>query len=90
MENDLISSSRKEKVYIETQEYVMRGYIYMPITSKKERILTDALNSDKKFIALKDCELECKRLGSRKEIEKVEFLEVNVNSILIMKPILEK
>lgn len=77
----------KEKVYIETAEYIIRGYIYMPATGKRERLLSEALNSRKDFIAVKDCTLEHKKFNSRKELEKLDFIQVNISTILILKPI---
>ena len=85
--NELNNSSWKEKVYIETAEYIIRGYIYMPATGKRERLLSEALNSGKDFIAVKDCTLEHKKFNSRKDLEKLDFIQVNISTILILKPI---
>ncbi len=86
-DEEMISSSWKEKVYIETAEYIIRGYIYMPATGKRERMLSEALNSGRDFIAVKDCTLEQKKFNSRRELEKVEFVQVNTSTILLLKPI---
>ena len=59
-DEEMISSSWKEKVYIETAEYIIRGYIYMPATGKRERMLSEALNSGRDFIAVKDCACMCR------------------------------
>ena len=84
---ELNASYWKEKVYIETAEYIIRGYIFMPATGKRERMLSEALNSKKDFIAIKDCTLEHKKFNSRKELEPLEFIQVNVSTILILKPL---
>ena len=84
---DIVSSAWKEKVYIETAEYIIRGYIYMPATGKRDRMLSDLLNSGRDFIAVKDCTLEYKKFNSRKELEDLEFIQVNTSTILILKPI---
>lgn len=86
-DEEMIPSSWKEKVYIETAEYIIRGYIYMPATGKRDRLLSEALNSRKDFIAVKDCTLEHKKFNSRKELEKVDFIQVNISTILILKPL---
>jgi hypothetical protein len=76
----------KEKVYIETTEHIICGYIYMPKIGKKSRILSDSLNTNKSFLAVKNCTLEYK-LNPSKNIEKYNFLQVNISSILLMRPI---
>ncbi|MBQ7126202.1 hypothetical protein IJO12_03870 [bacterium] len=80
------STSLVEKVYIETTEHIIIGYIYMPNVVKKERLLSEMLNSGKTFLAVKDLSLEYK-LNTAKDVEKFSFLEVNLSSILIMRPI---
>ena len=75
----------KEKVYIETAEFKIVGFVYVPKIGKKTRILTEILNSNKQFIAVKNCSLEFK-LIPQKEIEYHDFLQVNLSSILIMRP----
>lgn len=85
---NLLDSVWKEKVYIETAEYIIVGYIFMPKIGKRSRLLTEVLNSNKTFIAVKDCRLESK-LTPQKEIEYHDFLQVNVATILIMRPMYE-
>ena len=60
----------------------------MPKIGKRTRLLSDILNTEKNFIAVKDCSLEYK-LNPTKSIESHEFLEVNISTILIMRPIYE-
>ena len=83
--NEFKSSAWKERVYIETLEHIITGYIFMPRIGKKNRLLTEVLNAGKSFLAVKGCTLEYKHLPSR-EIEKHDFMQVNVSSILIMRP----
>lgn len=78
----------KEKVYIETAEFVIVGYVFMPKIGKRSRLLTEILNSNKQFIAVKDCRLEFK-LAPQREIENHDFMQVNLSSILIMRPTYE-
>jgi len=83
---ELTTAAWKEKVYIETAEYIIEGYIFMPKIGKKSRLISETLNTSKNFIAIKDCSLEYKLIPS-KPIEKHEFLEINLSSILLMRPL---
>ena len=84
----LMDSVWKEKVYIETAEFIIIGYIFMPKIGKRSRLLTEVLNGNKQFIAVKDCRLESK-LIPQKEVEYHDFLQVNISTILIMRPVYE-
>ena len=86
---ELTDSAWKEKVYIETSEHIICGYIFMPKIGKKTRLLSDVLNGTKNFIAVKYCTVEYK-LNSLKPIEEHEFMQVNIASILIMRPLYEE
>lgn len=85
---ELATAAWREKVYIETAEYIICGYIFMPKIGKKTRLLSEVLNTGKNFIAVKDCKLESK-LNKSRSIEEHEFLQVNISSILIMRPLYE-
>ena len=85
---ELTTSAWREKVYIETAEYIIRGYVFMPKIGKKSRLLSDILNTNKQFIAVKNCTLESK-LAPQREIESHDFLQVNISTILIIRPINE-
>lgn len=85
---ELTSSAWKERVYIETAEHIICGYVFMPKIGKRSRLLTEILNTGKEFIAVKDCTLEYK-LNPAKKIENHEFMQVNVSSILLMRPMYE-
>jgi len=78
----------KEKVYIETSEFKIIGYVFMPKIGKKARLLTEILNGNKQFIAVKECRLEHK-LIPQKEVEYHDFLQVNISTILLMRPMYE-
>ena len=86
---ELSTSAWREKVYIETSEHIISGYIFMPKIGKKNRLLSEVLNGNKNFIAVKNCSLEYK-LNTSKPVEEHDFLQVNVSSILIMRPIYER
>ena len=85
---NLMDSVWKEKVYIETAEYKIIGYVFMPKIGKRNRLLSEILNSRKQFLAVKDCRLEYK-LIPQKEVEYHEFLQVNIATILLMRPMYE-
>jgi len=85
---ELTTSAWREKVYIETAEHIICGYVFMPKIGKKSRLLSEILNTGKEFIAVKNCTLEYK-LNPTKNIEKHEFMQVNVSSILLMRPMYE-
>lgn len=86
---ELSTSAWREKVYIETSEHIISGYIFMPKIGKKNRLLSEVLNGNKSFIAVKNCILEYK-LNPSKPVEEHDFLQVNISSILIMRPIYER
>ena len=86
--NELISSYWIERVVIITDNYEIVGNIYMPKSTKKSRLLSELLNGNRKFIAVKDCSLQTKVSGSM-EPEYMDFLEVNINSIILIKPYVE-
>ena len=75
----------REKVYIETPEHVICGYVYMPKTGKQNRMISDILSAGKSFIAVKDCTLEYKN-NPNKNIQVYPFLQVNLSSVIIMRP----
>ena len=47
---ELTTSAWREKVYIETAEYIIKGYVFMPKIGKKTRLLSEILNTNKQFI----------------------------------------
>ncbi len=85
---ELTTSAWREKVYIETAEHIIKGYVFMPKIGKRNRLLSEILNTNKQFIAVKNCTLEYK-LTPQREVESHEFLQVNLSSILLMRPLYE-
>ncbi len=86
---ELSTSAWREKVYIETSEHVICGYVFMPKIGKKTRLLTEILNTGKTFLAVKNCTLEYK-LNPGRAVEQHEFMQVNISSILIMRPLYDE
>ena len=86
---ELSTSAWREKVYIETTEHIIKGYVFMPTLGKKNRLLTEILNSEKKFIAVKNCVMEYK-LNPTKAVEEHDFMQVNIASIMILRPLYDE
>ena len=85
----LSTSAWREKVYIETSEHIICGYIFMPKIGKKNRLLTEVLNGNKNFLAVKNCTLEYK-LNPSKNVEEHDFMQVNISSILLLRPLYDE
>lgn len=86
---ELTTSAWREKVYIETTEHIIKGYIFMPKIGKKNRLLSEVLNGNKNFLAVKNCTLEYK-LNPSRSIEEHDFMQVNIATILIMRPLYDE
>lgn len=86
---ELTTSAWREKVYIETSEHIIKGYVFMPKIGKRSRLLSEVLNTNKQFIAVKNCTLEYK-LTPQRDVEDHDFLQVNISSILIMRPLYDE
>ena len=82
------SEAWSEEVYIETNEYIVKGLVHMPKIGKKSRLLSEILNTNKQFIAVTDCDVESK-LIPQKPVSHYKFIEINLASILIMRPLNE-
>lgn len=82
---DINSSYWVERVVIITESYEIIGNIYMPKTTKKSRLLSELLNGNRKFVAIKDCTLQS-RVSGAIEPETLDFLELNLNAIILLKP----
>jgi len=80
-----ISGVWSERVLVITQDYEIRGYVFMPKTGRKNRVLSDILNGTKRFVAIKDCEVTYRHSSSRK-IEHQSFIQLNLNSIILLRP----
>ncbi len=82
----LTSGVWSERVLIVTNDYEIKGDVFMPKVGKRNRLISDILNSTKSFIAVKNCTLEHRLLRDR-DIERYEFLQLNLNSVILMRPI---
>lgn len=89
IENDsFITGVWSERVLVVTQDYEIKGYVFMPRTGKKNRVLSDILNGLKRFVAIKDCEITHRLIPNRRT-EYHNFLQLNLNSIILLRPTLE-
>ena len=86
---ELSTSAWREKVYIETSEHIICGYIFMPKIGKKNRLLTEVLNGNKNFLAVKNCKLEYK-LNPSKNVEEHEFMQVNISTRRLVRPLYDE
>ncbi len=86
--DDFITGVWSERVLVVTQDYEIKGYVFMPRTGKKNRVLSDILNGMKRFVAIKDCEV-AHRLIPNRRTEYHNFLQLNLNSIILLRPTLE-
>lgn len=85
---DFVTGVWSERVLVITQDYEIKGYVFMPRTGRKNRVLSDILNGLKRFVAIKDCEV-AHRLIPNRRTEYHSFLQLNLNSIIILRPTLE-
>ena len=83
-----LSGFWSEKVFVITEDYEIKGYIFMPKIGKKNRILSDILNSKRRFVAIKDAEITCRKSSDRK-VEVNNFIQLNLDSIILIRPLIE-
>lgn len=88
IKSDFITGVWSERVLVITQDYEIKGYVFMPRTGKKNRVLSDILNGLKRFVAIKDCEVTHRLIPNRRT-EYHNFLQLNLNSIILLRPTLE-
>lgn len=88
MSEEFITGVWSERILVITQDYEIKGYVFMPKTGKKNRVLSDILNGLKRFVAIKDCEVSHRLIPNRRT-EYHNFLQLNLNSIILLRPTLE-
>lgn len=87
--NNFATGIWSERVLVITKDYQIKGNVFMPKTGRRNRVLSDILNGTKRFVAIKDCEVIHREFPNRKA-EKHEFLQLNLNSIILLRPIYEE
>lgn len=83
--DSFITGVWSERILVVTQDYEIKGYVFMPKTGKKNRVLSDILNGLKRFVAIKDCEITHRLIPNRRT-EYHSFLQLNLNSIILLRP----
>ena len=83
-----VSGFWSEKVFVITEDYEIKGYVFMPKTGKKSRVLSNILNSNKRFVAIKDAEIST-RNPAKKQVESCNFIQLNLDSIILIRPCIE-
>ena len=84
--NSFITGIWSEKVLVITKDYQIKGKVFMPKTGRRNRVLSDILNGAKRFVAIKDCEVVHREFPNRKA-ETHDFLQLNLNSIILLRPL---
>ena len=84
--DDFTSGVWSEQVLVVTQDYEITGFVFMPKTGRKNRVLSDILNGTKRFVAIKDCTVKHRLIPTRKT-EHHRFLQLNLSSIIILRPL---
>ena len=84
-DNDFTNGVWSERVLVITQDYEIKGSVFMPKIGKRSRVLSDILNGKKRFVAIKDCEVSYRLMPNRRT-EFQDFVQLNINSIIILRP----
>lgn len=85
-ENTFITGIWSERVLVITKDYQIKGNVFMPKTGRKNRVLSDILNGAKRFVAIKNCEVIHRDFPNRKA-EIHDFLQLNLSSIILLRPL---
>ena len=85
VDDDFTNGVWSERVLVITQDYEIKGYVFMPKVGRRSRVLSDILNGKKRFVAIKDCEVSYRQLPNRRT-EFHDFVQLNINSIIILRP----
>ena len=87
--DDFITGVWSERVLVVTQDYEIKGHVFMPRTGRKNRVLSDILNGVKRFVAIKDCEISHRLIPNRRS-EYHKFLQLNLHAIILLRPTLDE
>lgn len=86
--NSFITGIWSERILVITKDYEIKGNVFMPKTGRKNRVLSDILNGSKRFVAIKNCEVTHRDFPNRRT-ETHDFLQLNLNSIILLRPLKE-
>lgn len=83
-----ISGFWSEKVYILTEDFEITGFVFMPKTGRKNRVLSDILNGKRRFVAVKDAVINCRKKQDISS-ETSDFIQLNLDSIIMIRPMFQ-
>ncbi len=89
MKSSFVTGVWSERVLVITEDYEIKGYVFLPKTGKKNRILSDILNGQKRFVAIKNCKLKHRKTSNR-ATEAHDFIQLNLDSIVLIRPALQE
>ena len=75
-----------EQGLVITEDYEIVGKIFLPKINKRNRVLSDLLNGKKRFMAIKNCQIKHRHFPDR-TTEEQDFIQLNINSIIMLRPI---
>jgi hypothetical protein len=78
-----------EQVLVVTEDYEIVGKIFLPKINKRNRVLSDLLNGKKRFMAIKNCKIKHRHYPER-STEEQDFIQLNVNAIIMLRPIFDE
>lgn len=84
-DEQFITGFWSERVLVVTEDYEIKGFVFLPKTGKRNRLLSDILNGKKRFVAIKDCEITHRKAINRK-VETQDFIQLNIYSIIMLRP----
>jgi hypothetical protein len=84
-EKNIFTGFWSERIFVVTEDYEIKGYVFMPKTGRKNRVLSDILNGKKRFVAIKDVEISCRKNPDRK-VAVHNYIQLNIDSIVLIRP----
>ncbi len=82
---NIVTGFWSEKVLVITEDYEIKGFVFLPKTTKKNRLLSDILNGRKRFVAIKDAVIIHRKTPNR-SAETHDFIQLNLDSIILLRP----
>ena len=75
-----------EQVLVITEDYEIVGKIFLPKINNRTRVLSELVNGKKRFMAIKNCKIKHRHFPDR-TTEEQDFIQLNINSIIMLRPI---
>ncbi len=80
-----VSGYWSERIFVITEDYEIKGFVFMPKTGRKNRMLSDILNGERRFVAIKDAEVHCRKSPVESDAT-YSFIQLNLDSIILIRP----